>query len=228
MSKALPEGFVYLEDVDPTIKKSLLYFTNNNFVGCPIDGYEEHKVITTKEVALRLKEAQKTFNRDGYCIVIYDTYRPQMAVDHFVRWSQDEHDQKMKSWFYPRIDKSKSFELGYLSKRSTHTRGSAVDLTLIEIGKDLHEIVPEPRKLLDGGEIIFLNDGTIDMGSSFDLFDEASHFINHCVSPEAKQKREYLQKIMVEHGFNPYAKEWWHFSLNNEPFPDTYFNFPIK
>ncbi len=228
MPTPLLEGFVYLHDIDPTIKMSLRYAGEYNFLGARADGYNAEKVIITKPIAEKLKKIQSELKQAGYCLVVYDAYRPQMAVDHFLRWSQDEADQKMKSWFYPHIDKSKAFELGYIAKKSQHSCGNAVDISIIELGKDLHKIKPQPRSLLDGSQIIFLDDGTMDMGSSFDLFSDASHYENNLIADEYKTRRDYLKNIMISHGFKPYSKEWWHFSLTDALFPDSYFNFPVE
>jgi len=224
---SLPDGFVYLHTIDPSIEVSLRYLGNDNFVGCPIEGYSAPVVILTKDAAQALKKAQACFLKDGYSLIVYDAYRPQTAVNHFKRWSEAFQDQKMKDWFYPRLDKSKAFELGYISHRSGHTRGSTLDISLIPLDKALHPIIPTPRKLRDGFEILFLDDGTIDMGSSFDLFDQASHYENELIADEHKKWRLYLKETMESCGFKSYVKEWWHFTLKDEPFSDTYFDFPI-
>ncbi len=228
MSLPLLKGFVYLDSIDPTIQVSLRYAGENNFVGASVDGYNSERVIITQPIADRLKQIQAELKQEGYSLVVYDAYRPQMAVDHFYRWSQDQQDQKMKSWFYPHIDKNKSFELGYIARRSQHSSGNAVDISIIEIGKKFHEINAQPRNLLDGSQIMFLDDGTVDMGSSFDLFSDASHYENNLIEDKYKIMRDYLKNKMISHGFKPYSKEWWHFSLAEALFPDSYFNFPIE
>jgi D-alanyl-D-alanine dipeptidase len=223
---ALPNGFVYLRDIDPTIKAELRYTQTDNFLGRPVTGYNHIKsIIITKEAAIALKKAQEIFKRDGFSIVIYDAYRPQRAVNSFINWAKEITDQKQKSLFYPRVDKSKVFELGYIAEKSSHSRGSTADLTIIELKKNLHPIKPIPRKLLDGFEILYLEDGTVDMGTSFDLFDKASHYENNLISDEHKQRRTYLKNVMESCGFQAYPEEWWHFTLDNEPFPDTYWDF---
>ena len=226
------KGFVYLSEVDPTIIISLRYTTNENFLGVPVEGYKKPVVILTNEAAQALKKAQAEFKKDGYCLVVYDAYRPQQAVDHFMRWSENIKDQAKKSQYYPRIDKAKVFELGYVAKRSGHSRCSTVDITIIKNGKLPHAIKEKSRKLLDGYTIKFLDDGTIDMGSSFDLFDIASHYENNLIKGKFKKLRTYLKNIMEKCGFKNYAEEWWHFTLKNEPFPadqdSSYFNFAIE
>jgi zinc D-Ala-D-Ala dipeptidase len=135
----------------------------------------------------------------------------------------------MKKWFYPRVDKENLFALGYIGKKSGHSRGSTVDLTLMELDKQIQPVSFKEETMADGKTVLpFLGDGTIDMGSSFDLFDEASHYKNNVLSQSQKQHRSYLEKAMKEGGFKSYAEEWWHFTLNNEPFPNAYFNFDIE
>jgi len=226
------KGFVYLSEVDSTILVSLRYNTNENFVGKPVDGYKKSVVIVTKPTAEALKQVNDELKKDGYRLVVYDAYRPQRAVNHFMRWSLDIKDQPKKAQYYPRVDKAKVFELGYVAKKSGHSRGSTVDLTIIKDGQSLHEIKEEERTLADGYVIKFLDDGTVDMGSSFDLFDTASHFENYLVKNKYKTLRTYLTNLMSKHGFKGYENEWWHFTLKNEPFPadkaESYFDFEIE
>ena len=225
----LPTGFVYLKDIDPSIKIATRYAQNYNFIGDIISGYEQDGVIIlTKKAAEALKKAQSIFLKDGYSIVVYDAYRPQIAVDNFIKWAKNIDDQKMRLLFYPRIEKANLFDLGYIFEKSSHTRGSTVDISLIESTKELHPIKTRTRKLNDGFEIHILDDGTLDMGSSFDLFDKASNLNTSLIKPEYKLHRSYLRMIMELCGFNSYEEEWWHFTLKDEPFPKTYFNFPVK
>jgi D-alanyl-D-alanine dipeptidase len=227
-SHALPQGFVYINEVDSTIIIDMRYAQKDNFLGRKMTGYHNPKVaILTNEAALALKKAQAIFRKKGYSIVIYDAYRPQRAVNDFMAWANDSSSQEQKALFYPRVDKSKVFELGYVAEKSGHSRGSTVDLSVIDLKKALHPIIP-PRKLLDGFALFYLDDGTLDMGTSFDLFDEASHFDNMLVAQEHKERRAWLQKVMQSCGFKPYAEEWWHFTLDNEPFPKTYYDFAVE
>jgi zinc D-Ala-D-Ala dipeptidase len=229
---ARSKGFVYLHEIDPTILVSLRYNSNENFIGKPIDGYKKSVVIITKQAAEALKKVQEEVKKEGYNLVVYDAYRPQQAVNHFMQWSEAVKDQSKKSQYYPRIDKARVFELGYVSKRSGHSRGSTIDLTLIKDGQKLHEIKEKDRTLLDGYTIKILDDGTLDMGSSFDLFDMASHFENSLIEEKYKKMRAYLKKVMEKYGFKNYAEEWWHFTLKDEPFPagqdSSYFDFEIE
>jgi D-alanyl-D-alanine dipeptidase len=218
------DGFVELHKVDPSIIVDLRYTGNDNFIGKPIIGYEESRALLTLESAQALKKAQALANKDDYSLVIYDAYRPQRASEYFKSWSLDP-DVRMQSWFYPRIEKKMLFELDYMAQYSSHNRGSTVDITLIPLSKKIKTITPERRVLEDGFEIWYLNDGTVDMGSSFDLFDKASHYDNDLIAPAYKQQREYLRHIMESAGFDHYPEEWWHFTLKNEPYPETYFDF---
>lgn len=225
---SLEKGFVYLSDIDPTIQQEVRYNTANNFTNSKIPGYFESKIILTRESANALKCAQKKFNKDNYSLVVYDAYRPQTAVNYFMTWSKELKSQEKKSWFYPRVDKSRVFELGYIAEKSGHSRGSTVDVTLIEIGKKITKIIPEIRELEDGTKITFLNDGSLDFGSSFDLFDAVSHYENALITKAQQERRKYLKDIMDSCGFNNYKEEWWHFTLRDEAFPNKYFDFPVK
>lgn len=204
------------------------YFTDTNFTNQKVPGYKKNELILTKQSAKALKCAQKKFQKDNYSIVVYDAYRPQTAVNFFMKWSKDVKEQSKKSWFYPRIDKNKVFEFGYVAEKSGHSRGSTVDITLIKKDKKVSTIVPEKRTFRDGTKILYLNDGTEDFGSSFDLFDKASHYENRLITKTQQEKRIYLKNIMNSCGFNNYKKKWWHFTLKIEPFPNKYFDFPVE
>ena len=226
----LPENFVYLSDIDHTILQDIRYASELNFVGTKIDGYLAPRAIMTKVAAEALRSIQKQVEKDGLSLVIYDAYRPQKAVMHFTRWAEGS-TQKMKKEYYPHIDKSQSFELGYISRTSAHCKGSTVDLTLIDKSSHLKKhskIIYSKRTLLKDKEILFLDDGTLDMGSQFDLFDEASWHANDFVSGKHLENRKYLRNIMMKNGFDDYRKEWWHYRFLDEPFPDTDFDFDIK
>ena len=226
----LPEGFVYLSDEVPHIQIDLRYAKDNNFLGRKVFGYQNapsNKAIVTKQVALALREAEEVFNQDGFSIVLYDAYRPQKSVDDFVIWAKDIKDNKMKEDFYPRVDKAKLFALGYISKKSSHTRGSTVDISLIPLGKKVQPVKILKRKFQDI-QFSYYDDGTIDMGTSFDLFDIGSHYNNPIVKGEYKIRRAYLRYVMEQCGFKGYDSEWWHFTYGNEPFPNKYFNFEIQ
>ncbi len=223
------EGFTRLNDLDPNIQSSIRYGTIHNFIGEPIPGYLSDKsIIISEEAANQLLKVQKDLNNDGFNLVVYDAFRPQRASDYFVKWSK-EHDSKNKKIFYPNFSKKDLFEMGFIAKvQSSHTRGSTADVTIIEKGKDiLHQPHLKFSKLANGREIPFYDDNTADMGSSFDLFDIVSFGNNTEITKHQQKMRSYLKNIMIKHGFDPYEKEWWHFTLKNEPFPDTYFDFDV-
>ncbi len=230
--EAINKGFVYLHDIDNSIIISPRYASNENFTGKQIDGYKKPVIVLTKQAALALKKAQKQVLQDGYSLVVYDGYRPQKAVNNFMRWSEDIASQIKKTEYYPRINKEKVFDLGYVAKKSGHSRGSTVDLSLIKKDNILKPITIKSRKLLDGFTISLLDDGSVDMGSSWDLFDTASHYENNLIPDSFKTLRTYLKNVMDATGFNNYSEEWWHFTLRNEPYPankDTsYFDFDVE
>lgn len=205
----LPEKFVYVEEYIPNVVVELRYFCNDNFVGCPVDGYRSNRLILTQKAAEALKRVQADLKPFGLGIKILDAYRPQRAVNHFVRWAKDLSDTRMKAMYYPGVDKKDLFKKGYIAEKSSHSRGSTVDLTLINIAPD------QPSEQLD-------------MGTGFDFFSPLSWPASLSVSHSARAHRMLLQQVMVAHGFVPYFAEWWHFTLEDEPFPETYFDFPIE
>ena len=201
----LPEGFVYISDLLPGIREDIRYAGSHNFIGRPVDGYAAARSVCTRECALALKNAAAQFERDGYAPLIYDAYRPQRAVDHFVRWSLDLQDTIAKAEFYPTLDKAELFDRGYIARRSGHSRGSTVDLTLIDAGGN-----------------------PLDMGGEFDWFSPVSGHAYADLTQAQKKNRAYLKRVMEEAGFAPYSEEWWHYRLRDEPYPDTYFDFVIE
>lgn len=225
----MQQGFVKLNDLDPNIQSSIRYGTSHNFIGAPIPGYLSDKsIIISEEAAKQLLKVQSTLNNDGFNLVVYDAFRPQRAVDHFIEWSKN-NNTRSKDIFYPDFSKKDLFDMGFIAEgKSTHTRGSTVDITIIEKSKMLsHNPQSKCSRLESGREIPFYDDNTVDMGGSFDLFDLVSFGNNTDITEQQQQMRLYLQEIMVNHGFEPYTQEWWHFTLKNEPFPDTYFDFDV-
>lgn len=202
----MPDGFVYVTDAAPEILLEMRYFSAFNFVGERVDGYLMPVCITTRETAEALKAASDELDALGYVLKIYDAYRPTDAVSHFVRWAVDTSDTKMKEYFYPNLDKSVLFSLGYIARKSGHSRGSTVDLTIVDkkTGRD------------------------VDMGSPFDFFGDISSHGTQMITSEQAANRLILKSAMENVGFKAYSKEWWHYTLKEEPFPDTYFNFPVK
>lgn len=228
MRTSLPPGFVFLSDVVPTIIENSRYFTADNFLGRSVTGYNTSKIICTKEAARALKEVHEELESKGYKLVVYDGYRPQRAVDEFGKWSQNPSDQVSKPLYYPTIDKQYIFELGYIAAKSGHSRGSTFDLTIIPQNEKLQPIEVSQRTLNNGETIPFLDDNTADMGSSFDLFHEVSHHDTPLINQEQSDRRNLLREVMESKGFNEYPQEWWHYTLENEPYPETYFDFVVE
>ena len=198
--------FVDLSDIVEDLLLDIRYYGDYNFVGTRIDGYEEPVALMTKKAAVALKEVADEAREKGYRLKIYDTYRPQMAVDHFARWAQDLEDTRMKEDFYPEVNKDELFERGYIAAHSGHSRGSTVDLTLFNVNTN----------------------EDLDVGGTFDCFGELSHPGYKGVSDVQYENRVFLRDLMSRHGFVPIEEEWWHFTLKDEPYPDTYFTFPVR
>lgn len=225
----LPKGFVYLQDVAPSIRQDMRYAGYHNFVGRPVKGYVANKCILTKKAALALAKVQAELEKSSLALQVYDCYRPQIAVDDFVAWSKTPNDQLMKTEFYPRVDKSKTFKLGYIASHSGHTRGSTVDLTIVP-GRIFQQASFSPVQPLIACYAPYqgrFRDNSIDMGTGFDCLDEYANIKNQNVGIVPQVNRTLLRRLMIANGFKPYDKEWWHFTLRNEPYPKTYFNFPV-
>lgn len=199
-------GFVVLADYVPHIVQEIRYYSTYNFIGERIDGYEEPCALLTKEAARALKAVSNEMIVRGYRLKVFDAYRPACAVKHFVLWGIEDQDIRMKPFFYPDLQKQELFEKGYIAKKSSHSRGSTVDLTLLDMST--------------GGEL--------DMGSPFDLFSVVSHPDYKGITEQQYENRMMLQRVMVRSGFEPIDCEWWHFTLKDEPYPDTYFEFPVS
>jgi D-alanyl-D-alanine dipeptidase len=221
----IPEGFVKLSDIAPDIIQNKRYASAENFLGRKVPGYHQSSIYCTRQAALALNKVNAALKEKGYALVVYDAYRPQRAVNAFLAWSKSKDDQLGKALYYPSLPKQTLFALGYLIEKSGHSRGSTIDLTLIELGKSLKPIHAQTRKLNNDEKIPYLDDNTVDMGSSFDLFHPVSHFNSSLITPEQQRHRRLLNKIMKTHGFVGVAEEWWHYTLINEPYPDTYFDF---
>ncbi len=202
----LPEGFVYVTSVIPDLDVELRYFSTNNFVGDTITGYKANTLILTKQAAEALKLVQDDLYQYNLCLKVYDGYRPQRAVNHFIVWAKDLNDTINKQQFYPDVNKRHLFSEGYIASRSGHSKGSTVDLTL--------------------------TDGTtgipLDMGSPYDFFGKESWIEYPDLTETQKANRQLLQNVMLKHNFRNYPQEWWHFTLRWEPFPDTFFDFEVE
>ena len=229
-AKNLPPGFVYLNTVDPTIVQELRYAGYHNFLGRPVKGYEKASgCILTQEAAQALKKVQTELRKSSLSLKVYDCYRPQRAVNDFIAWSKKPEEQQMKAEFYPRVNKADVFSLGYVAEKSGHSRGSTMDLTIVPLPLPPQEFYHRGQKLFAcyGPYRLRFHDNSINMGSGYDCLDEAAHVDYEAISGVAHYNRLILNKQMVKQGFKPYPKEWWHFTLKNEPFPETYFNFPL-
>ena len=199
-------GFVYLAEAVPDAILEIRYYSTYNFVGERINGYERPVAMLTKEAAKALRKVSDELVNKGYRLKIYDAYRPQRAVTHFENWAKDLNDTRMKEYFYPELDKSVLFEQEYIMSKSGHSRGSTVDLTLFDMKTEKEA----------------------DMGGTFDYFGLLSHPDYKQITEEQYNNRMLLREAMLNHGFKPLDTEWWHFTLKDEPYPDTYFDFPVK
>lgn len=226
--KAPPE-FVALSDVDPTIVQEIRYITPHDFVGAPIDGYQQPMCILTRDAAEALHKAQVAFVRQGLTLKVYDCYRPQRAVDEFVRWAEDLADEKMKAEFYPRVDKSSLFDDGYIAAKSGHSRGSTMDLTLTRLPVvPTRPYVPgEPLVPCYAPQAARFPDNSLDMGTGFDCFDTLAHTLDPRIQGAQRANRLLLKNELEQVGFVNLAEEWWHYTFQPETFPGTYFDFPI-
>jgi len=201
----MPKGFSLVSDVIEDCLLDIRYYSTFNFVGARVDGYLDPVAIMTNESLALLKKASDEFRKMGYLIKVFDAYRPQKAVDHFVRWSMDLNDERTKEYFYPMYEKATLFELDFISKNSNHSRGSTIDLTLFD-----------PKTGMD-----------LDMGGGFDYFGDLSHADYEDITEEQKKNRMILRTVMIQNGFRPFNGEWWHFTMVNEPYPNQYFDFDV-
>nr|WP_321224729.1 M15 family metallopeptidase [uncultured Psychroserpens sp.] len=202
----LPQGFVYVKDIIPDLNVELRYFSSHNFVGDTITGYNANRLILTRQSAEALKKVQDELQAQNLCLLVYDGYRPQRAVNHFSRWAKDLNDTLQKQEFYPKVNKRHLFRDGYIASRSGHSRGSTLDLTIIDGNTN------EP----------------LDMGSPYDFFGKESWVDHPDLTKTQLSNRQLLQNVMLKHNFRNYPKEWWHFTLRWEPFPKTFFDFEVK
>jgi len=202
-NEAVPSKHTAFTDINqaiPAIKFDMRYTTTDNFIGMPIDGYKEPICYLTNRTSAALEKVQQHLQKEGLGLLVFDCYRPQRAVDHFVRWAKDINDTKMKIIYYPNVKKKDLFKDGYIAAKSGHSRGSTVDLTI------------------DG----------FDMGTPFDFFDPRSHTDSNAVTKKQHENRMVLKKVMEENGFKNYAEEWWHYTLKGEAFKERYFDFVIE
>ncbi|WP_248925893.1 D-Ala-D-Ala dipeptidase VanX [Paenibacillus hamazuiensis] len=201
----MEKGFVFLDEVLPGIRWDAKYATWDNFTGKPVDGYEVNRIVGTHALASALHAAQEQAADLGYGLLLWDGYRPQRAVDRFLQWSEEPEDGLTKSKHYPNINRTDMIKKGYVATQSSHSRGSAIDLTLYRL--DTGALVP--------------------MGGDFDLMDVISHHEAKEIGEAEARNRRLLRSIMESSGFIAYECEWWHYRLKTEPYPHTYFDFPI-
>ncbi|OII66757.1 M15 family metallopeptidase [Streptomyces sp. CC77] len=230
---AAPPLFVALRSVDPTVLQDMRYATEHNFVGRPVDGYRQPVCLLTRPAARALHRAQAAMLRRGYTLKVYDCYRPQRAVDHFVRWAEDLADERTKAEHYPRVEKARLFADGYIAARSGHSRGSTVDVTLVRLpyAPALPHVPPygpgAPPADCAAPAGRRSTDGSVDMGTAFDCFDPLSRTDDPRIQGEPRAHRDLLRAALGAQGFVNLPEEWWHFTHRPEPFPDTYFDFPV-
>jgi len=228
-SQNIPKGFVEIREVIPDIVLDLSYATSHNFLGVPVNGYNAQKCFITKAAADSLLKVQNELKQFNLSLKVYDAYRPQRAVDHFVRWAEYLADTLTKKEFYSTLDKDRLFIDGYIAKKSGHSRGSTIDLTIVPI-----PLPYQPEYDIENQCECFksyderFKDNSIDMGTGFDCFHQRSHTLNKEISVQQKANRLLLKTLMEKYGFKNLAEEWWHFTLKNEPFPNTYFDFEIQ
>ncbi|MEV4436506.1 M15 family metallopeptidase [Streptomyces sp. NPDC049555] len=228
--EALPRGFVALASVDPTILQEMRYITPHNFTGHRVAGYERPRCLLTRPAAEGLHRVQRALLRRGYSLKVYDCYRPQRAVDDFVAWAKDLGDVRMKEEFYPRVDKSRLFDDGYIAAKSGHSRGSTMDLTVVRLPAwPTRPYVPgEPLVNCYAPKAARFPDNSVDMGTGFDCFDTLAHTLDPRVTGVQRANRLLLKTAMERAGFVNLPEEWWHFTLRGEPYPQTYFDFPVR
>lgn len=225
-----PKEFVALSDVDPTIIQEMRYATIHDFVGRRIDGYRQPICILTRTAAQALHQVQRTLVPQGYSLKVYDCYRPQRAVNHFVRWAEDPKATQMKAEFYPRVDKSRLFADGYIAEKSGHSRGSTMDLTIVKLPARPTPPYRPGQRLVPcyAPQAERFPDNSIDMGTGFDCFDTLAHTLDPRIQGPQRANRLMLKNAMETAGFVNLAEEWWHYTYKPEPFPNTYFDFPVS
>ncbi|WP_256107472.1 M15 family metallopeptidase [Streptomyces sp. ODS05-4] len=224
-----PAGFTALASVDPTIRQDVRYATGRSFVGVPVDGYAEPVCLLTRVAARALRGVQRGLLRTGLSLKVYDCYRPQRAVDHFVRWAGDPLDQRTKGEFYPRVAKSRLFAEGWIAERSGHSRGSTVDVSLVELPAGAGRAgSARPGAPCFAPQAERSPDDSVDMGTGFDCFDPLARTADPRVGPGQRENRRKLVAAMEAAGFVNLPQEWWHFTYAAEPYPGTFFDFPVS
>ena len=227
--KDRPSDFVDAKKVIPAIQTDMRYFTDHNFVGRKIAGYDAPTCLLTQSATNALKKVEAHLLPMGLTLKVYDCYRPQTAVNEFAKWAEDLGDTKMRAEFYPTVDKTRLLSEGYIAYQSGHSRGSTMDLTIVPLGSQLPTVnalkmevdctAPAPQRSADN---------SLDFGTGYDCFSPVAHPDFQDIDAQEKANRLLLQTLMVQSGFKPFETEWWHFTLVNEPYPTTYFDFPVN
>lgn len=225
---SISQEFVHLSDVCSHIVQSPRYATTFNITGKPLNGYKKPTIVLTNAAAQALKRVYEQVKKDGFNLVVYDAYRPQAAVEDLKQWAKIG-DNHTKHCYYPRLPTKKDlFVHHFIAAQSSHSRGSTVDVTLIAANKNIHTPQEKSIELSDGTKLTILDDGTVDMGTSFDFMDKASYSQSPLITPEQQAMRDYLARQMKLAGFRGCSNEWWHFTLEDEPFPAIYFDFCVE
>ena len=226
----MPDGFVRLSDVAPDIVQEIRYAGEHNFMGRPVTGYEAPQCLLTREAADALGRAQSAVKSRGYSLKVYDCFRPQRAVTDFVEWAKDPADDVTREEFYPRLDNDQLFPLGLIAEKSGHSRGSTVDVTLVPLGSGASATWQVGDPIADCAAPVGMRfpDTSIDMGTGFDCFDPLAATDNTGITQEQRANRQVLVAVMEAAGFVNLPEEWWHYTLRDEPFPDTYFDAALR
>ncbi len=223
-------GVVDIKSINSDIFVEAAYASDWNFIGSPVEGYKANKCYLTSKAAQALSAVQKDVAEQGYALLVFDCYRPQRAVNQFVRWTQNVNDSKMQATFYPDEPKKDLIKRGYIDSKSGHSRASTIDLTLVRVdkfqSKDFSQKAKAVSDCRQSGRVV--DTGQVDMGTAFDCFSERAYTANTAISNEAQQNRQLLKSAMEKHGFTNYAKEWWHFVLKDEPYKNDYFDFEVE
>lgn len=236
VANELPDGFVYLDAVAPSIRQDIRYYGTRNFLGQRIEGYRAPRCILTRPAADALAQAQAELGPRALTLKVFDCYRPERAVAHFMRWARQADDPALHALYYPRLSKHELLRQVYIADKSGHSRGSTVDLTIVWADSGPTPAPPRVRgKAREGATEghdgcsaeAARRDGALDMGSGFDCFDPVSNTADTTITSSQQANRRFLQRLMERHGFRNYEREWWHYTLNREPFPERYFDFPV-
>ncbi len=229
-AKTRPEDLVDLNAVAPSVMVDIRYAGRHNFIGRTVPGYDADKCVLTSAAAQAVAGVQRQLANFGLSLMVYDCYRPQSAVDYFVKWAAVGSDTAMKREFYPRVKKTGLLEQGYIASPSSHSRGSTVDLTIVPLPRSEVDVFTPGQPLTPCDEPVSrrFRDGSLDMGTGYDCFDPMAHLMVSGLTGQQRANRMLLATLMNQAGFAGYRYEWWHFTLRDEPYPNTYFNFPVR